>query len=343
MNDYRCEAPQILVDFLAYHETIKAHSQKTVDEYFLDLRNFFRYMKQTRDPSLRGKDLDEISILDVDIHFIRTITLTDVYSYLTYLSRDRAQQQNSSKTDYGLSASTRARKIATLRSFFNYLTQKAHLLESNPIKELDSPKLKKTLPRYLTLDESLELLDSVDGPNKERDYCILTIFLNCGLRISELIGLNLTDIQDDALRVLGKGNKVRIVYLNDACKSALERYLSVRRPITGRDQNALFLSSRDQRISRSNVHALVKKHISHAGLDSAQYSSHKLRHTAATLMLQNGVDVRTLQEVLGHDHLNTTQIYTHVSSENLQFAAKASPLGSVKRRGRPKKQQEESE
>ena len=160
MNDYRCEAPQILVDFLAYHETIKAHSQKTVDEYFLDLRNFFRYMKQTRDPSLRGKDLDEISILDVDIHFIRTITLTDVYSYLTYLSRDRAQQQNSSKTDYGLSASTRARKIATLRSFFNYLTQKAHLLESNPIKELDSPKLKKTLPRYLTLDESLELLDS---------------------------------------------------------------------------------------------------------------------------------------------------------------------------------------
>ena len=205
------------------------------------------------------------------------------------------------------------------------------------MKELDSPKLRKNLPKYLTLDESLELLASVDGPHKERDYCILTIFLNCGLRISELIGLNLTDIQGDALRVLGKGNKVRIVYLNDACKTALERYLAVRRPVSGRDQNALFLSSRNQRISRSNVHALVKKHLSQAGLDSARYSSHKLRHTAATLMLQNGVDVKAVQEVLGHEHLNTTEIYTHIDNEALRVAARANPLGRVK----PPKEQKE--
>ena len=294
MIDYRDESPQIMRDFLSYHETIKAHSQKTVDEYFLDLRNFFRYMKQSRDRTLRDRPLDEISILDIDIDFIRTITLTDIYGYLTYLSRDRAQQPNSRHTDYGLSAATRARKIATLRSFFNYLTNKVHLLENNPIKDLDSPKLKKDLPRYLTLDESVELLDSVEGANSERDYCILTLFLNCGLRISELIGLNISDIQGDALRVLGKGNKVRIVYLNDACKDALSRYLAVRRPISGRDENALFLSTRDQRISRSNVHALVKKHLAQAGLDSTQYSSHKLRHTAATLMLQNGVDVKAV-------------------------------------------------
>lgn len=330
MSSYQNEAPQVLRDFLAYHETIKAHSQKTVDEYFLDLRNFFRYMKQSRDQNLRDKPLDEISIMDVDIDFIRTISLTDVYGYLTYLSRDRAQQPNSDRTGYGLTAATRARKIATLRSFFNYLTQKAHLLEDNPIKELDSPKLKKTLPKYLTLDESLELLESVDGTNRERDYCILTIFLNCGLRISELIGLNLSDIQGDALRVLGKGNKVRIVYLNDACKAALERYLAVRRPISGRDRDALFLSTRDQRISRSNVHALVKKHLSQAGLDSTQYSAHKLRHTAATLMLQNGVDVKAVQEVLGHEHLNTTEIYTHIDNEALRVAARANPLGRVK-------------
>ena len=231
MNSYQDEAPQVLRDFLAYHETIKAHSRKTVDEYFLDLRNFFRYMKQSRNRALQDTPWDEISILDVDVPFIRSITLTDIYGYLTYLSRDRAQQPNSSRTGYGLTAATRARKIATLRSFFNYLTQKAHLLEDNPVKELDSPKLKKTLPRYLTLDESLGLLENVDGANRERDYCILTLFLNCGLRISELIGLNLSDIQGDALRVLGKGNKVRIVYLNDACKAALERYLAVRRPI----------------------------------------------------------------------------------------------------------------
>lgn len=296
----------------------------------MDLRNFFRYIKQSRDRSLRDLSLDEIPIMDVDIPFVRSITLTDIYGYLTYLSRDRAQQPNSDKTNYGLSAATRARKIATLRSFFNYLTQKAHLLEENPVKELDSPKLKKTLPKYLTLDESMELLENVDGANRERDYCILTIFLNCGLRISELIGLNLSDIQDEALRVLGKGNKVRIVYLNDACLAALEQYLAVRRPITGHDQNALFLSSRNQRVSRSTVHALVKKHLSHAGLDSTQYSTHKLRHTAATLMLQNGVDVKAVQEVLGHEHLNTTEIYTHIDNESLRVAARANPLGRVK-------------
>lgn len=328
------DAPQVLRDFLAYHETIKAHSQKTVDEYYLDLRNFFRYIKQSRDRSLRDVSLDQISIADVDIALIRAITLTDVYGYLTYLSRDRAKRQNSSKTDYGLDAASRARKIATLRSFFNYLVNKAHLLENNPIKDLDSPKLKKTLPKYLTLQESIELLSSVDGKHQERDYCILTLFLNCGMRISELIGLNLGDIQGDALRLLGKGNKVRIVYLNDACKDALERYLAVRRPISGRDENALFLSGQNQRISRSTVHSLVKKHLSQAGLDSSQYSSHKLRHTAATLMLQNGVDVKAVQEVLGHEHLNTTEIYTHIDNESLRVAARANPLSRVKQ---PKK------
>ncbi|MBD9253629.1 recombinase XerC [bacterium] len=221
MNDYRLESPPILRDFLSYHETIKAHSQKTVDEYFLDLRNFFRYLKQSRDPSLRDLPLSEISIMDVDLDFVKKVTLTDIYAYMTYLSRDRVLHQNSDVSDYGLNAASRARKIATIRSFYNYLVNKAHLLDTNPCKDLDSPKIKKSLPKYLTLDESVQLLQSVDGQNRERDYCILTIFLNCGLRISELCGLDLQDIQDDALRVLGKGNKVRIVYLNDACKDAL--------------------------------------------------------------------------------------------------------------------------
>ena len=330
MLDYRADSPRILIDFLSYHETIKAHSQKTVDEYYLDLRNFFRYMKQVRDPSLKDKELDEIDIRDVDIDFVRTITLTDVYGYMSYLSRDRVLHQNSRYSGYGLSASSRARKIATLRSFFNYLTSKAHLLPENPIKDIDSPKLQKSLPKYLTLGESLELLDAVDGNYRERDYCILTLFLNCGLRISELIGINLNDIQDDALRVYGKGNKVRIVYLNDACQEALRSYLAVRRPIAGRDAGALFLSNRDQRISRSSVHALVKKYLAQAGLDSSQYSSHTLRHTAATLMLQNGVDVKAVQEVLGHEHLNTTEIYTHIDNESLRIAAQANPLSHVK-------------
>ena len=332
--DYRQDSPQLLLDFLSYHETIKAHSQRTVDEYYLDLRNFFRYLKQQRDPALSQKRLDEIDIRDVDLTFISRITLTDIYSYLTYLSRDRVQHQNSENSNKGLNAASRARKLATIRSFFNYICNKRHLLEENPCKDVDTPKQMKSLPRYLTLNESLSLLDAVDGANRERDYCILTLFLNCGLRISELIGLNISDIHDDALRILGKGSKVRVVYLNQACKDALTRYLAVRRPITGRDRDALFLSGQNKRISRSMVHTLVKKNLSAAGLDSEKYSSHKLRHTAATLMLQNGVDVKAVQEVLGHEHLNTTEIYTHIDNEALRVAAKANPLSHVKMKGK---------
>ena len=341
--DYRTDAPPILRDFLVYHETIQGHSRRTVDEYFLDLRNFLRFLKLDKGRVARNTPLDQISIDDVDLDLVRTVTLSDVYSYMNYLSRDRAVHPNSPDVHYGLSAPARARKVAAIRSFYKYLTNKAKLITENPMQDLDSPHLKKSLPRYLNLEESEGLLDSVDGVNQARDYCILTLFLNCGLRISELIGLNRSDIQGEALHVLGKGNKVRIVYLNEACQAALEQYLAVRRPITGRDEDALFLSQQNRRISRSMVHALVKRHLLEAGLDSTHYSSHKLRHTAATLMLQNGVDVRTLQEVLGHDHLNTTQIYTHVDNEDLRTAARANPLGRVKKRGRPPEGQDGTE
>ena len=297
-TDYRTDSPEILLDFLSYHETIKAHSQRTVDEYYLDLRNFFRYLKWSRDPALQEQPMDTVDIRDVDLPFVGAVTLSEVYAYMAYLSRDRVLHPNSDRSAKGLSPASRARKLATIRSFYGYLCNKVHKLDHNPVKDIDAPKLKKTLPRYLTLDESISLLESVDGPNRERDLCILTLFLNCGLRISELIGLNLADIHDDALRVLGKGDKVRIVYLNQACQDTLADYLAVRRPITGPDRDALFLSGRNQRISRSMVNTLVKKRLSQAGLDSTQYSSHKLRHTAATLMLQNGVDVKAVQEVL---------------------------------------------
>ncbi|MCI8552384.1 MAG: tyrosine-type recombinase/integrase [Lawsonibacter sp.] len=326
--DYRTEAPPILRDFLVYHETIQGHSRRTVDEYYLDLRNFFRYLKQSKQLVSKDVPLDDISIADVDLDLARNITLTDIYSYMNYLSRDR-----------GLNNTSRARKVATIRSFYKYLTNKAKLLEVNPVQDLDSPRLKKSLPKYLNLEESLELLDSVDGKNFSRDYCILALFLNCGLRISELVGLNKTDVRGDQLRVLGKGNKERMLYLNDACQRALENWLTERDSLTLVDQNALFVTLQNRRrISTAAVHKLVKKHLAAAGLDSSQYSSHKLRHTAATLMLQNGVDVRTLQEVLGHDHLNTTQIYTHVDNEDLRTAARANPLSRVRQKKKPEKE-----
>ena len=315
MNDYMQEVPAVLRDFLSYHETIKGHSSNTVDEYFLDLRNFFRYMKQQRGLVSQDTDFESISIKDIDIAFIRTITLSEIYDYLLFLSRNR-----------NLNEASRARKVSSIRSFYKYLTVKAKLLNENIVQDLDSPRLRKTLPRYLTLEESLQLLRSVDGKNRERDYCILMLFLNCGLRISELVGLNVTDVHGDTLRVLGKGNKERILYLNEGCQDAVANYLTVRNMMALDREPALFVTARKKRISKAGVHKLVKKHLLEAGLDPTKYSSHKLRHTAATLMLQNGVDVRTLQEVLGHDHLNTTQIYTHIDNDDLRIAAKANPL-----------------
>lgn len=324
--DYRREAPEIIRSFLIYHETIKGHSKRTVDEYYLDLRTFFRYMKIQKDLVPRATELEDISIQDIDLEFVASVTLTDVYDYLAFLARDRVRNQNSRTIEYGLSASSRARKIATIRSFYKYLTLKTHQLSVNPVQELDSPKVMKSLPKYLNLDESRKLLSSIEGPNQARDFCIISIFLNCGLRISELANLNLSDVRTDHLRVLGKGNKERVVYLNDACAAAINDYLQVRKSVPAASSPALFLSNRHTRISTSTIHSLVKKHLAASGLDSSKYSAHKLRHTAATLMLHNGVDVRTLQELLGHEHLNTTEIYTHVENENLRSAAALSPL-----------------
>lgn len=325
--DYRTDAPKILRDFLIYHETIKGHSKKTVDEYFLDLRTFFRYLKLSRKIVSSDVDFDEIDISDIDLNFIEKVTLSEVYEYLGFLSRDRVKNYKSKNAAYGLSPSSRARKIASIKSFFKYLTVKTNLLKENPVQDLDSPKIPKTLPKYLTLDESERLLSSISGKNKARDYCIICIFLNCGLRISEIIDLNLTDIRNDSLRVIGKGNKERVVFLNDSTAQSINNYLLERKTINAIDKNALFLSNRKTRMTRETVHSMVKKSLLKAGLDATKYSAHKLRHTAATLMLQNGVDVRTLQELLGHENLNTTQIYTHVDNSDLRLAASANPLG----------------
>lgn len=320
MLDYRIDAPDILCDFLSYHETVRGHSEKTVDEYYLDLRTMFRYLKLRKGLVPDDTPFDDIPIRDIDLSFINKITLSDIYDFLSYLSRERM-----------LNAASRARKVSTVRSFFKYLTTKTHQLQFNPVEDLDPPKILKSLPRYLSLEESVQLLNSVKGRHQERDYCILMLFLNCGLRISELVNLNLGDVHNDYIRVLGKGNKERILFINSACRTAIDDYLVVRSSQHPLDPKALFISGQRKRVSKSAVHLLVKKHLGEAGLDPSQYSSHKLRHTAATLMLQNGVDVRTLQEILGHDHLNTTQIYTHVDSADLRMAARANPLSTMKR------------
>lgn len=315
------DSPEILKGFLGYMQTIKGKSPKTVAEYFLDLRTFFRYVKLSRGLVEKNIMFEEIPINDIDINIIKSITLTDLYDYLNYILVER-----------GNIASTRARKISSLKSFFNYLTNKTNQLEKNPAKELDMPKKKSSLPKFLTLEQSIELLKNVDGPYKERDYCILTFFLNCGMRLSELVGININDIRsNNTLKVTGKGNKERIVYLNKACINALEKYLKVR-PNSGLiDRNALFISKRKKRISPKTVQFIVYKYLSNIGLDGQGYSVHKLRHTAATLMYQYGnVDIRILKDILGHANLGTTEIYTHLSSKQIENAVSSNPLSNMK-------------
>ena len=323
------DCPLVLRDFLVYHENIKGQSPLTISEYYLDLRMFLRFMKLMRGDMPIQTRLDEIDIKDVDLAFIASITTSDIFDFLSYLANERTPNPDAPAPEYGISPSARARKLSALKSFYKYLTVRQKLLQENPVADLEYPKLRKSLPKYLTLEQSSALLRAVSGQNEKRDYAILMLFLNCGIRRSELVGLNISDVYEDRIRVVGKGNKERIVYFGSACRKAIDAYLPERHQKVLTDNRALFGSRNGNRISVDAVHALVKKALLKAGLDSTQFSAHKLRHTAATMMLSGGVDVKTVQEVLGHENLNTTQIYTHIESTELKLAAEANPLSKL--------------
>lgn len=314
------DCPPVLRDFLNYLSVIKGKSDGTVKEYYYDLRTFFRFMKIYRNAAPQNYDeLDQVIISDIDTVFLQSITLSDLYEFLSFVNRYKNN-----------AAPARARKVASLRSFFHYVTRKAGLLKENPAADLETPKLKKTQPRYLTLDETKKLVTTVGQTMNERDICIITLFLNCGVRLSELVNINLSDIHGDSIRILGKGNKERFIYLNQPCTTALQNYMRVRPADGVTDRDALFISKQKRRISTKMVGLIVKKYIAMAGLDPKKYSPHKLRHTAATLMHRYGhVDVRILQEILGHQNLSTTQIYTHLENEQIRDAMKQNPLNEL--------------
>lgn len=315
--------PAFLRDFLTYNETIKGKSSRSVEGYYIDLRTFFRYMLLVRGIAPKDTEFNQIDISAADIELVRSVTISDLYAFMVYC-----------KEELRNNTATRARKTSTLRIFFKYISVQTHQIPTNPAELLESPKVKQSLPKHLTLENSLELLNSVDGANERRDYCILTLFLNCGLRLSELCGLNISDISGDGIMtVTGKGNKERAVYLNDSCLAAIKAYLAVRpnEGIVATDRNALFISRNHRRISPKTVQHIVKTYLEKAGLGGMGFSTHKLRHTAATLMYQHGnVDIRVLKDILGHANLGTTQIYTHVSDAQIKRAVDANPLSNVK-------------
>lgn len=332
MADYQ-DCPDYLQEFLFYMLTIRGRSKRTVDAYYVDLRTFLRYIKCTKclsgDFENDPEAFQQIAIQDVSLETLQQISLADVYQFLTYAMN---QRENNAKT--------RSRKVSSVRALFQYLTIKTNKLKSNPVENLEVPAVKKAIPKYLTLEESLELLTHIDPTSKtyERDFCMVTLFLNCGMRLSELVGINLSDIREDTIKLLGKGNKERIVYINDACRRALDAYLVVRKPTTNAvHKDALFLSSRGTRLSPRRVEQIIEQCLKQAGLSGQGYSPHKLRHTAATLMYQHGnVDIRVLKEILGHVSLSTTEIYTHLSNRQMEDAAQNSPLSTVKPVKKPK-------
>lgn len=312
--------PPLVQDYLVYIEAIKGHSELSVVEYANDIRSFFRFIVKHKHYSPADIPDEELDLSGIGIDFISTITLNDAYQFLIYCRNVRKNNE-----------ATRARKVVAIRRFFTYLTDNLGLLPTNPMKNLDAPKIKKTLPKYLTLEEAQKLLSVIDGPFKERDYCIITLFLNCGMRLSELISIDYNDIRaDNTLVITGKGNKERTVYLNNACINAIDAYRKVR-PNEGVKDRALFLSKRLTRISPRMVETMVQKYLEMAGLGGRGLSVHKLRHTAATLMYQHGnVDILVLKEILGHENLGTTEIYTHITQDATRNAVNSNPLSDEK-------------
>ena len=324
--------PKLVREYCMSKLVIENRSPRTVSEYAVDLRTFFKYMcvhKELLSVDISDKKaLAEVDISEIDLDFINSITTVDIYEFLIFLQSDRRN---------GWAA--RARKLSAIKNFYRYLTVKTHLTEHNPAQDIESPKAKKSLPKFLALEEAQTLLNTVaeDKTSKtvDRDYAIITLFLNCGMRLSELVGINLADISADmsSLRVVGKGAKERMIYLNGACRDSLAAYLAVRAAMPGIvDKNALFLSGRGQRISVKTVQWMVKKYLKLAGFENKRLSVHKLRHTAATLMYRTGkVDVRVLKDILGHEQLNTTQIYTHVSDDAMKAAIDANPISGTRK------------
>ncbi len=333
MADYKpvdiTEYPEIFHGFYRQKIIIENRSQNTVSEYLFDLCMFFRFLKKKKD-GIAAEDLEDISLETVDLSFVSAVTTADIYDFLEYLAVERKNK-----------ISIRARRLSSIKVFYKYLTDKAGLLDRNPADHIDSPKGVSRRPKYLTVEESLSLLESVrndtESKTKARDYAILTLFLNCGMRLSELTGISMNDLSKDlqTVRVLGKGNKERWLYLNDACKDALTDYLKERTLLLPRmkDKTPLFVSGRMTRISQKTVQWLVYKYLDRAGLAHKNFSTHKLRHTAATLLYQSGeVDVLVLKDILGHEQLNTTQIYTHLKGEEQRAAMAHHPLAGVNNR-----------
>ncbi len=324
----REENPDYINSFLDYSATILNKSPNSIKEYNYDLQMFLRFIK-IRFNLTSETDYAKITTKDISLETIEKIKLDDIHAFLSYMAIDLRSK-----------SATRARKASSIRIFFNYLSQKAKLIQINPAQNLETPKLDRRLPKYLNLEESKKLLNvtaNKDNRNSERDYAIITLFLNCGMRLSELVGINIQDIDfsESKMNVIGKGNKERTIYLNKACIKALKDYLDVR-PKEGvkvdklNSHKALFLSERKERISKRTVQYIVDKELKAAGLDTSKYSTHKLRHTAATLMYQYGnVDIRALQELLGHQSISTTEIYTHVNNEQVRDAIEKNPLADL--------------
>lgn len=310
--------PAFANKYLQFLSIEKNAAPGTIFNYAISIRTFLRWVKSLDMGTAVPETFNEISVQDMTVESISSLTTSDIYDFLAFCKMERS-----------CGARSRSTKLAAIRSLYDYLRKRdsTGLVTSNPGTDISVPK-KKTLPVFLTVNESKQLLDAVSGRFASRDYCILLWFLSCGMRLSELVAINLQDVKDDTLRLHGKGRKERIVHLNKPCLAALENYLIDRSKYLEShetaDKEALFLSmnaSVAKRLSGRRVEQIVDKYVLAAGLEGNGFSAHKLRHTAATIMYRDaGAGVLEIQEILGHENVQTTTIYTHTSGQLVKSA-----------------------
>lgn len=322
-NPNNADNPEFLNNYIVHLKVVRMLSDRTISEYCFDIRLFLKYIRTIKADS--DKAVEDAVISDMTAEELKEISTADVYNFIFYVSDERHNEKRA-----------RARKVASLRGFFRYLTKVEHIMESDPVKDIDMPSPRMNMPKFLSLDESVKLLETADNSDSLRDYCMITLLLNCGMRLSELIGINIGDIDftENRLRILGKGSKERMIYLNNACVDSLNNYLKIRKENPkAKDEPALFISSRNRRISKRRVQQIVETTIKNAELDGKGYTTHKLRHTSATLMYQyGGADILTLKELLGHSSTATTEIYTHLSNEQVRNAVEGNPLAEFRKK-----------
>lgn len=314
------DCPPLLDRYIKHSIAISNKAKRTVNSYVVDILLFLRFYARLSGKVAENTNLKDIKVKTMTDAEICAVTADDIFSFLYFLADDRKN-----------SPGTRKHKLSSLHSFYNYILLVEKAIDKNPVNYVERPSTKGLAtrpPKFLELDQSKALLKTIDGQFQERDYCMILLFLTCGMRLSELTRINLKDFSDKTLKIVGKGNKPRTVPLNQMCLEAIADYRAIRDGLPNLvDKDAMFVSKRTgKRIGNRQVEKIVTKYIAESGLQATGCTTHSLRHSAATMYYRAGVDLQQIARILGHSSTKVTEIYTHIDESSLAEIIDNSPL-----------------